>query len=123
MKVELADGDFYVIGMDTEATEGGQVSVGAAVIFDGVYGWHNTYRLIDLATDHGMTLSDEDRAAITSYRSDRGASADDDCEAVHELAGKAEGFLNDHVTTKGWSFGWSDQDFLLANEGWWAGDA
>ena len=122
MKVELADGDYYVIGMETEVTESGQVSVGAAVIFDGAYGWHNTYRLIDLAADHGMTLTDEDRAAVTGYRSDRHGTIGKDFEAVQELAGRAEDFLNDQVTTRGWSFGWSDQDFLLANEAWWERD-
>jgi hypothetical protein len=122
MKVKLADGDFYIIGMEAETVESGQVSVGAAVIFDGAFGWHNTYRLVDLAEEHGMLLSDRERDAVMRYRRDRGAAVDGDFETVHDLAGKAEDFLNDQVTTEGWSFGWSDQDFLLANEAWWKHD-
>jgi hypothetical protein len=35
MKVELADGDFYVFAMETEVAEAGQDSLGASVVFDG----------------------------------------------------------------------------------------
>ena len=72
MRIELADGDFYDIEMVTGAGADGQVSLGAAVIFDGAHGWHNTYRLIDLAASHGMTLGQDDDAAVARYRTDRG---------------------------------------------------
>jgi hypothetical protein len=119
MRIALADGDFYDIEMVTGAEADGRVSLGAAVIFDSAHGWHNTYRLIDLAASHGMTLGKDDDAAVARYRADRGG---DDFEIVHDMAGKAEGFLNEQVTTEGWSFGWSDGDFLLANEAWWERD-
>jgi hypothetical protein len=119
MRIELADGDFYDIEMETEADKNGQVSLGAAVIFDSAHGWHNTYRLIDLAASHGMTLGQDDDAAVARYRTDRGG---DDFETVHDMADRAEGFLNAQITTEGWSFGWSDGDFLLANEAWWERD-
>ena len=116
MKVELADGDFYTIDVETVTAEDGLVSLGAAVIFDGAYGWHNTYRLVDLAADHGMKLSDEDAAAVARYRTEPGG---DDFEAVSDLADSADDFLNNQVATEEWSFGWSDGEFLLANEAWW----
>ncbi len=119
MKVELADGDFYIVDLETGAAEDGQGSLGAAVIFDGAHGWHNTYRLIDLAAVHGMKLSDKDGTAVARYRIDPG---DDDCETVHDLASRAEDYLNDQLTTEGWAFGWSDGEFLLANEAWWRRD-
>jgi len=105
--------------METVTAEDGQISLGAAVIFDGAYGWHNTYRLVHLAADHGMGLSDEDAAAVARYRTDPGG---DDFEAVSDLADSAEDFLNDQVATEEWSFGWSDGEFLLANEAWWEGN-
>lgn len=120
MKVELADGDLYSVDMEIETAVDGQVSLGAAVIFDRANGWHNTYRIVDLAADHGMKLGDEDAAAVARYRIDPGS---DDVEVVHDLAGSAEDFLNDSVATEGWSFGWSDGEFLLANEAWWERNA
>src|SRR5215472_4266940 len=100
MKVELADGDFYDIGMETQTTERGQVSVGVAVIFDGAYGWHNTYRLIDLASNHGMPLSEEDRAVVTRTAANR-SEADEEFEVVRDLADRAEDHLSDQVATSG----------------------
>lgn len=88
MRVELADGDFYVIDMETEAEESGQVSVCAAVIFDSAHGWHNTYRLIDLAASHGMKLGQDDDAAVARYRTDRGG---DDFDTVHDMADRGAG--------------------------------
>ena len=120
MKVELADGDFYVVDMQALTTESGDLFAGAAVILDGVHGWHNTYRLINVATDHGMRLSDDEARATTRFRQ---GDANEDLDSVHELATRAESFLNDQVSTEGWSFGWSDGHFLLANDTWWEGEA
>jgi hypothetical protein len=64
MRIELADGDFYDIETVTGAKADGQVSLGAAVILDSAHGWHNTYRLIDLAASHGMTLGQDGDAAV-----------------------------------------------------------
>lgn len=122
MKVELADGDFYEIDVATDPGGGYEVPGAAAVILDSASDWHNTYRLVDLA-DHGMVLSEDDTDAVARYRADPGGGNDVPFEVVYELADKAETHLNSQHITRGWSFGWSDHEFLLASDAWWGHDA
>lgn len=123
MKVELADGDFYDIDGATAPGGSDELLVGAAVILDSACGWHNTYRLVDLAVDHGMVLSEDDTDAVARYRAGPEDLRGVPFEVVYELADKAETYLNSQLVTGGWSFGWSDHEFLLANEAWWEHDA
>jgi hypothetical protein len=90
----------------------------AACIFDGTYGWHNTYRLVDLAVEHGWGLSEDDKADLADYKADQG-SRPESGERVHELADLAEQYLNDKLVTEGWQFGWHEGEFFLANTAWW----
>ena len=123
MKVELADGDFYDIDVTTDPGGGDELPGAAAVILASASGWHNTYRLVDLAVDHGMVLSDDDTDAVARYRAGPEDRSGVPFEVVYELADKAETYLNRQLVTRGWSFGWSDHEFLLANEAWWQHDA
>src|ERR1041385_4780529 len=119
MRVELADGDFYDIDLAAEMDGGDGALVGAATILASASGWHNTYRLVDLAVDHGMVLSESDADAVGRYRAESEDGSDVPFEVVYELADKAETYLNSQLVSEGWSFGWSDHDFLLANQAWW----
>ena len=123
MKVELTDGDFYDIDVATDPGGGDELPGAAAVILDSASGWHNTYRLVDLAVDHGMVLSEDETDAVARYRAGPADGNDVPFEVVYELADKAETHLNSQLITRGWSFGWSDHEFLLANEAWWGHDA
>ena len=123
MKVELADGDFYDIDVATDPGGSDELPGAAAVILDSASGWHNTYRLVDLAVDHGMVLSENDTDAVARYRASPEDGSGVPFEVVYELADKAETYLNSQLVTINWSFGWSDHQFLLANEVWWEHDA
>lgn len=107
-QVKLKDGDHYDVDVDGDVA-------GAVCIFDGHAGWHNLYRLVDLAVAHGMVLNAADRAMIEAYRS--GEPPENDY--ADDIADSAEAYLNDQVVNDGWSFGWHDSEFFLANTAWW----
>jgi hypothetical protein len=68
------------------------------------------------------SLSESDADAVARYRAGPEDGSDVPFEAVYELADKAERYLNSQLVTGGWSFGWSDHEFLLANQAWWERD-
>ncbi len=81
------------------------------VIFDGVQGWHNTYRVIDLAVHHGLTLDARSTAFLELYRS--GDTEDDSVtENMHDLSDEAVEFLNDRTDGTVF-FTWHKGDFML----------
>jgi hypothetical protein len=111
MDVYMTDGDHYAVTLDDD-------NVGAACIFESHHGWHNVYRVVDLAVAHGLQLDDADTATMTVYRS--GEFDDPNVgEFAVEISESAEHYLNTHLMAGGWSFGWHDGDFYLASAAWW----
>jgi hypothetical protein len=107
-------------------------------VFDSHWGWHNTARLIHLASDLDViTLTDEEWAMVESY--DDGTSEDGYYEAlrfiknlddhgvkhffraeqtntfeiVHDMADEAGRALNEH-TPEGFIWFWEGGDFFLS---------
>lgn len=70
-----------------------------------------------------MVLSENDTDAVARYRTGPEDLRDVPFEVVYELADKAETYLNRQLVTRGWSFGWSDHELLLASDAWWEHDA
>lgn len=58
---------------------------------DGAHGWTNSYRIVDIATHHGMELDADDAAIVEWYRtsgdSDSGAS-DDELDKLEAMTGQ-----------------------------------
>lgn len=109
MRVYLRCGDHYDVDVDGDVA-------GATCIFESHAGWHNVYRVIDLAVAHGMVLNAADRTMVEAYRSSE--PLENDC--TPDIADSAEAYLNDHlIPNGGWSFGWHDGEFYLANTAWW----
>lgn len=99
---------------------------------DGAAGWHNHYRVVELAEVFGMSLSDEDKALVILYRESSGGSdttvsvqdpdgntltADDAWEA---LLGQGDDSLVNQATAHlqtcapaGHTFVWEGGDLLL----------
>lgn len=82
---------------------------------DGAMGWHNTYRVIDMAAEHGMTLDELDREAIGEYEFRR-----DICDAtvfdiVSELADKATDYLQS-ITEPGLIWLWDMGELCLVED-------
>ena len=66
---------------------GNQVEVGCWL--DGAAGWTNSYRVVDIATHHGMELDAEDKAVVDWYR----ASGESDSDASDAELTKLHGAL------------------------------
>jgi hypothetical protein len=84
----------------------------AACIFDSHRGQYIYGAVVALAIQYG-------------YKPEVARKTWTDAEAgedVVEAADDAEEFLNE-MTPDGYSFGWSDGDYFLANEAWWSLDS
>lgn len=85
-------------------------------------GWRGVLSVIELASDHGMKLSDEDHDAMARFDSgdDEDGSVSD---YVYSLADEAEAYLNDQVAEDGFSFGWHYGEFFYWSDETWAEDS
>lgn len=92
-------------------------------IFAAPMGWHNTYRVIDLAREQGMLMIDAyDRETLEAFRNGVETITLDFTEhnvadlviGQGEMLDKAEEWLNENVASEGFLFGWLDGDFTLA---------
>jgi hypothetical protein len=81
-------------------------------VFDGTQGWHNTYRLIDLAVSHGMELDAFEREeALEAYRaSGYGEISDQHLDTVVESGGLSDRALGhlQALTAPGLFWVWDD---------------
>lgn len=109
--VRMSDGDAWDVTVADNGT-------GAACIFESHMGWHNIYRVVDLAVAHGMQLDDDDKATMATYAT--GDYEDPNIgEYAYDISDAAVRYLTDNVVTEGWSFDWHDGEFFLANAAWW----
>jgi hypothetical protein len=88
---------------------------------DGAMGWHNTYRVIDLALSYGWL--DDDRPAQDAATADsmayyqaRGCPDDDLTDRIHGLADDATDYLQS-LAPDGYTFTWDAGELCL-----WADD-
>jgi hypothetical protein len=74
---------------------------------DGHHGWHNSYRVVDMAVNHGFTVPKEWREDLEIFRS--GLSVETDIE---ELSDKATEYLQ-KLAPEGYSFVWDACELTL----------
>lgn len=82
---------------------------------DGHMGWHNLYRVVDIAEEYGFTLSEDDRSSVACYRAcgESGAGMHGDCaDAVYEISDDATEYLNT-LAPEGYHFEWDAGELML----------
>lgn len=82
-------------------------------VLDGSQGWHNTYRVVDLAVEYGLELDTYEATALEAYRVN---DADDDqLSTVLDQGGLSERAL-EHLqarTAPGLTWVWDDGLYVL----------
>lgn len=102
----------YVVAATGEQDDDGNLCC-AECIFDGaVHGQYMVNAVVELARSLGW--DGQDSAEDIEAAGDGPVLLVDTCI-------RAEDYL-DRITPDGWSFGWSDGDFFLANAAWWSID-
>lgn len=95
--------------------------VGTGTWLDGHHGWHNTYRIIEIAETHGFTLEAEDREALEWYKASSGGCGDGS-DAEEDMAETiiGQGGLSDRATDhmenllpEGWTLHWDAGELSL----------
>lgn len=98
--------------------------VEAGTWLDGAHGWTNGYRVVDIATSHGWTLSAEDAAIVEWYRSsDAGEWGDTDDELNDMESMTGQGGISDQATDylsdqlpDGWVTRWDAGEFSVLRD-------
>jgi hypothetical protein len=80
---------------------------------DGTWGWRGIIRVIEIAEEHGMTLTEQQRSVVND------ADRDGVYEEIVGLADEAEEWLNEQIAPEGWSFGWHDGELFLWSDADW----
>ncbi|MFE0472615.1 hypothetical protein ACFW2V_13470 [Streptomyces sp. NPDC058947] len=96
-------------------------TVGTGTWLDGHMGWHNTYRIIDIAESHGFAMGDEDRKALEWYKESSGGCGDGtDAEENMAEAIIGQGGLSDRASDHmeellpdGWTLLWDAGELSL----------
>lgn len=104
-----------------------QLSTGCWI--DGHWGHYGIARLVDIAQDYGMEISELDSLALHAYRNGIDEFEDEQTGEYHDaadwmlmqggLGDEAEEWLNENVALPGFSFGWSDGELFYMNDSWW----
>lgn len=84
---------------------------------DGHYGWHNTYRVVELAEEYGFPLEAWEHAALDRYMDSDATDAD--TETVIGQGGlfdRATDYLNERAP-EGFHFEWDMGELCLVNDG------
>ncbi len=88
---------------------------------DGHHGWHNIYRVIEIAQSYGFQVDDEDEAFIADWKRWRGGdmTAEEDKnfedgypEAMNDLSDAATDYL-DSLAPDGMAFEWDMGELTL----------
>lgn len=89
----------------------------AGCLLDGVHGWHNEYRVVDLAREYGFTLMDSDYKPFMNYRSmGESGLSQTDMGIVEALVDDATRYLND-LAPEGYVVSWVDGDLVMERFG------
>lgn len=86
------------------------------VHLDGAHGWHNNYRVVDMALSYGMILDERDHADLAAYKA--GDASDEANGAVIDQGGlvdQATEFL-DEITEPGSSWEWDMGELSLVQD-------
>jgi hypothetical protein len=107
-----------------------QLSTGC--IIDSHWGHYGVARLVDIAQEYGMEISDLDEEAVWAYRNNMEEFQDEATGEFHSAPGwifdqgglgdEAEDWLNENVAKEGFSFGWNDGELFYMNDEWWDED-
>lgn len=91
---------------------------------EGHHGWTNSYRVVDLAVSHGMTLSEEDAEIVKWYRESGDSDAldtDDELDAIEAMSGqggisdRASDYLSDQLP-EGWVVRWDAGEMTVLRD-------
>jgi hypothetical protein len=82
----------------------------SGLILDGALGWHNVYRVVDLAVSLGMPLDADDARTMERFAAGDADFHDED-QAPLWIAEEAEEWLNANVADA--YFTWYEGDFIL----------
>jgi hypothetical protein len=80
---------------------------------DGAMGWHNSYRVVDVAVARGWPITVEDAATADRYQASGGTT---DYEVIDDMVRDATDWLTDNVAPDGYTFEWVDGDLVLWSE-------
>ena len=91
---------------------------------DGHWGQYGVARMVELAEDYGYDDAEviDIAARHLSECSHPGTDAnltDDEHEILFDAVDRVETWLNDQVAPEGYSFGWSDGEFMLWSDASW----
>jgi hypothetical protein len=81
---------------------------------DGAQGWHNTYRVIDLAQEAGMVVEAWRLECVTRWATEV-VSTDRDAEVAHELGDEATEYLRARVPD-GYDLEWDMGELSMVRE-------
>lgn len=90
----------------------------AGCYLDGHMGWHNTYRVVDLATESGWTVPTDYVTALADYRENGYMAEGDSIDAMMDQGGlveQATDYLNS-LAPDGYVFLWDMGEFALVTE-------
>ena len=96
---------------------------------DGRWGHYGISRLVSIAQDLGMEISDLDESALWAYNNNEEEFQDEATGEFYSasdwllmqggLCDEAEDWLNENVAQPGYMFGWSEGEFFLMPYSWW----
>jgi hypothetical protein len=101
-----------------------EAEIMAGCLVDGRWGQYAQAQAITIAEGMGFDNSQLIRIAhkhLNSMRPNRSGNpdlSDREFEILNDFY--IEDWLNDHVVPSGYSFGWHDGEFFLADDEWWA---
>ena len=81
----------------------------AGTWLSGSMGWHNTYRVIDVARDYGFAVSPEDMQAVRRYAD---GDLSDQTDTVFDLSAEATDYLQT-LAPEGYAFDWDAGELNL----------
>lgn len=89
---------------------------------DGHMGWHNTYRVIDLAFDYGWTPEDKPdiERIVEIFKGNPSVECSDEemdnaHDAIHDISQEATDYL-DSLAPRGYYFQWDMGELCLVHE-------
>lgn len=104
-----------------------QVSTGCWI--DGHWGHYGVSRLVDIAQDLGMEISDLDESALWAYKNGEEEFQEEVTGEYHSssdwmlmqggLGDEAEEWLNLNIAKEDYMFSWYEGEFFYMHKSWW----
>ena len=87
----------------------------AGTWLDGALGWHNTYRVIDIAKAYGFTLEPHNENLVDAFRQSEELTYSE-LDVVHEISAEATDHLQS-LAPEGYYFDWDAGELSLVYHG------